>query len=85
MNPWLLTGFTDGEGCFHVSLIKNNQCKLGWSVQPNFQITLHIKDYPLLKEIKNFFGIGSIYKYGNTIVKYSVRSLKDLSIIIKPF
>ena len=49
MNPWFLTGFTDGEGCFHVSVIKNNQYKLGWSVQPNFQITLHIKDYPLLK------------------------------------
>ena len=85
MNPWFLTGFTDGEGCFHVSVIKYNEFKLGWKVQPNFQITLHKKDYPLLKEIKNFFGIGSIYLHGNTLVKYSVKPLKDLGIIIKHF
>ena len=80
-----VTGFTDGEGCFHVSVIKDNEFKLGWMVQPNFQITLYKKDYPLLKEIKNFFGIDSIYIHGNTLVKYSVKPLKDLGIIIKHF
>ena len=23
LNPWFVTGFTDGEGCFHVSITKN--------------------------------------------------------------
>ena len=85
MNPLFVTGFTDGEGSFGIYFTKYSQSRAGYFIQPNFQITLHKKDYALLKEIKNFFGIGSIYQDGNTLVKYSVRSLKDLGIIIKHF
>lgn len=29
INPWLITGFTDGEGCFIVSVTKDNKYKTG--------------------------------------------------------
>ena len=29
LNPWFFTGFTDAEGCFSISLIRNNQRKVG--------------------------------------------------------
>ena len=29
LNPNFVTGFSDGEGCFHVSIRKNNRIKLG--------------------------------------------------------
>jgi hypothetical protein len=35
--------------------------------------------------VKEFFGVGGIYKDGDRYIKYSVKSLKDLAIIIKHF
>ena len=29
LNPWFLTGFTDGEGCFRVRISKRNERKTG--------------------------------------------------------
>jgi len=46
---------------------------------------LHKKDYALLEMVKEIFGVGGIYKDGDRYIKYSVRSLKDLAIIIKHF
>jgi len=31
MSPWFLTGFTDAEGCFRISILKNKNYK---STQP---------------------------------------------------
>ena len=85
LNPFYVTGFTDGEGSFGIYFTKYSQSKAGYLIQPNFQITLHKNDYALLEKIKNFFGVGGIYKDGKNLFKYSVRSLKDLGIIIKHF
>jgi hypothetical protein len=29
LNPWFITGFTDGEGCFTLSIVKDNRSKRG--------------------------------------------------------
>jgi len=29
LNPWFITGFTDGEGCFYIRITKKNQMKIG--------------------------------------------------------
>jgi hypothetical protein len=39
----LISGFADAESCFSVFIDKNRKLKIGWSVQPSFVITLHIK------------------------------------------
>lgn len=49
LNPNLLTGFIDGEGCFHISIVKDEKLKIGWRVRPHFQIGLHLKNIVLME------------------------------------
>jgi hypothetical protein len=48
LNPWFLTGFTDGDGSFSIIVSKDIKGKLLCKVQPVFTIGLHGKDLPLL-------------------------------------
>jgi hypothetical protein len=64
LNPYFVTGFIDGEGCFTVSIIKRPERKLGWQVIITFQIGLSPKDKDLLNQIQGYFGTGKIYKEG---------------------
>ena len=87
INPWFICGFTDGEGCFSVSIIENKEFKTGKRVLPSFQITLHKKDKPLLEQIQSYplFGVGKIYKQGSELIQFRVQSLKDLKVVIDYF
>jgi hypothetical protein len=29
LDPWFITGFTDAEGCFTLSIVRNNKMKAG--------------------------------------------------------
>jgi len=57
--PWLV-GFTDGEGCFHVSITRNNTTKSGYQVIVEFTIVQHVKDLELLKAIQDFLKCGIV-------------------------
>ena len=58
LNPFFVSGFCDAEGCFTISVIKNNS-NLGWTVkQRSFQIKLHEKDLDLLKKNSKLFWCG---------------------------
>jgi hypothetical protein len=48
-------------------------------------MSLHKRDEAFLKEIMDFFGVGSITKSGPETLQYAVQSTKDLAIIIKHF
>lgn len=76
IQPWFITGFTDGEGCFVVSIYRSNKSKIGWQVVVNFRIALHKKDLELLKLIQTYFnGVGWIkIDRGNYV--FSVGSTK---------
>jgi len=90
IEAWIL-GFTDGEGCFSVSFIKNKTTKTGWQIFPEFVITQGAKSLPALKIIKEYFGCGRLFinkRYDNHrehLYRYCVRSLKDLEQTIIPF
>lgn len=85
LDPNYITGFTDGEGCFTVSISSNSRYKTGYKIKVTFQIGLHINDITLLEQIKLFFGVGYITKLGAESVQFRVSSLKDLNIIIDHF
>jgi hypothetical protein len=85
LNPWFITGFADGEGCFMISLLKVQGSNLGWGVKPIFQIHLHQKDLPILNCIKSYLGVGNIALRTNGSCFYSVQSIKDLEVIINHF
>ena len=85
INPWFITGLTDGEGSFIVGVVRNNNYKTGWNIKARFQIALHSKDIHLLLLIQNYFGVGKIRKSKAELVIYSVESIKELEIIINHF
>jgi len=85
INPWFLTGFTDGEGCFSIKIQQNAKLKTKWRVRACFSITLHIKDLLLLESIKNSLGVGNISKSGEKALIYAVDSSKDIPVIINHF
>lgn len=86
INPWFITGFSDGESSFTASISRNNKSKLGWTIGLSYIIYLSIRDVRLLEQIKLYFNVGSItYKLDKGLVMYRVRSLKELAVIIKFF
>ena len=85
MDPWFVTGFTDGEGCFNITISKDNQQKIGWAVKLAFTIGLNEKDINLLKKIQLKFNVGNIYKYGSNLFQLRVVSIKNLTKIIDHF
>lgn len=90
MANWI-SGFTDGEGCFVVSVIKNPTTRFGKQIFPEFVITQGAKSLVALEAIKNFFGCGSIVlnkRYDNHnehLYRYCVRSVSELDEKIIPF
>ncbi len=87
---WII-GFTDGEGCFSVSIIKNKTSKLGWQVFPEFVITQGEKSLDALTLFKDYFNCGKIFKnnryddHKENLLRFCVRSMDDLNEKIIPF
>lgn len=74
----------DGEGCFIISISKDQKNKIGWRVQLFFQIGIHEKDQALLESIKNYWGVGSI-RQEEQMLQYRASSKQDLKVIINHF
>jgi len=87
---WIV-GFTDGEGCFSIAVIKNKTTKFGKQIFPEFVITQGVKSLTALEKVKSFFDCGNIFinkRYDNhneNLYRYCVRSLHDLDQKIIPF
>jgi len=90
MSHWIV-GFTDGEGCFTVSIINNHTTRFGKQVFPEFVITQGAKSLRALDLIKRFFGCGQIVlnkRYDNHnehLYRHCVRSTTELNERIIPF
>jgi hypothetical protein len=61
LNPNFLTGFTDAEGSFTISIYSDKKATTKIRVMARFKIGLNKKDLPLLMQFQQFFGgIGTI-------------------------
>tara|TARA_Y100000310_G_scaffold242682_1_gene246852 strand:+ start:1828 stop:2313 length:486 start_codon:yes stop_codon:yes gene_type:complete len=89
LNASWIVGFTDGEGCFHVSLNKNPKMTLNYQVLPEFRIVQNKKDEQLLEKIKDYFGFGSIRinrkDHHGTRMEFRVRGKDNIDKIINFF
>ena len=85
ISPWWLTGFVDAEGCFRISVTRNDNYVCGWRVKLYFEIHIHKKDLALLELIQKFFGVGNIYIKNDNSITYLVTSVKDLQVILEHF
>lgn len=85
LHPNWVTGFSDGESSFSVSISKNLKYKTGWSLIPAFAIELNNKDISLLYRIQEYFGVGKVQILENKgHAVYVVNSIKDLHNVIIP-
>jgi LAGLIDADG endonuclease len=85
LDPWFVTGLTDGEGCFCISLAVRAKLRTGLEVRPSFSLSLNEKDLQLLEDLQAFFGCGWIRESkSDRTFKYEVRSIGDLSSRILP-
>lgn len=85
LEPQWVVGFTDGEGCFHIGISKNETYQLGFQVLPEFVIVQHQRDIKLLHGLKSFFGCGVVRQNHGDRYCFRVRKFEDLSQIIVPF
>ena len=89
LDAFWITGFSDGEGCFHVSINKIPKMSLGWQALPEFRIVQHSKDEKVLHEIKDYFGFGKVTinrtDHHGTRKEFRVRGLENLNKLIEFF
>src|SRR3989344_1488988 len=84
LNPFYITGFTEGEGSFYVGILPRKM-KEGFEVRPSFSLSQNEKDKELIEALINFFGCGFVrYSKSDNTFKYEVRSLEDLQSKIIP-
>lgn len=84
LNPHFVTGFSDAESCFNLTISKNIKHTIGWSVKLVFNIHLHSKDLDTLYLIQRFFARGNVTLYGDSAM-YQVVRLSDLACVIDHF
>ncbi len=80
-----VTGFVDGEGCFHVSINPQPEMTAGYQVLPEFTVVQHERDVQLLYALKAFFGCGVVRKNHGNRMAYRVRGKEHLLQTIIPF
>ena len=62
IDPNWLAGFTSGEECFLINIVKSQRYKLGEAVQLIFKITQHERDEQLIISLIESLKCGNIYK-----------------------
>ena len=80
-----IVGFTDGEGCFHVSVSKQKPHEIGYQVLPEFTVAQHKRDIKILYALKSYFNCGVVRNQRKNIYCYRVRKREHLINIIIPF
>ena len=85
---WVV-GFVDGEGCFHISINKQDSMTTGYQVLPEFTVVQHEQDVKVLNALKAFFKCGVVRvnrkDKTSTRMAYRVRNVRHLLDIISPF
>jgi len=90
IQPWYITGFTEGEGTFHVAISYDSKTRFGIKIIPEFHINQSYLRKVLLEKIKDYFDCGYIranhaQNKKDTTFVYVVRNRNDLKNKIIPF
>jgi hypothetical protein len=89
LDPWWIVGFTDGEGCFSVSVHRNDLARPtgGWHLQPTFQVSQHEDHRVILLALRDFFDCGTVRSKGekSAVEVYVVHSTIKLVERVIPF
>lgn len=83
-DPNWLSGFSEAEACYYISIYDSPKSKLGKGIQLVYVVTQHIRDEELLKELINYFGCGK-YSKRKEAGDFKVLSIKEINTKIIPF
>ena len=80
LDPWYITGFFEGEGCFSVSIHPHPSSRFGWFIDPVVQTYQHVDSKVLLERIKSYFDCGAIRPKGpnSNVLTFSVESRRTI-------
>lgn len=83
-DSWL-SGFTDAEGCFNVSITANGKYSLGHVIKIRY--LLDQKNSSILLVIQNLFGFGKVTLRSKTdgVYRYTVTGFKSVNDVISYF
>jgi hypothetical protein len=85
LDPWFVTGLTEGEGCFCVSFSVRPRMRTGLEVRPSFALSLNERDGKLLQDLQTYFGCGAIRRSrADRTFKFESRSTRELIASIVP-
>ena len=85
---YYIVGLVDGEGCFSISIKKQDDTKFGWVIDPVFHVTQSRDHAVVLEILKRIFNCGRIIpKPGqeSTMLQYIVDARRHLAEKIIPF
>lgn len=93
LNPFYISGFTDGEGSFSFSILRNKTQKIGWAVRLNFSLVAakNPANERQFQLIKDYFGVGQVVERkaltpnSNPSIYFVVRNFQDCIVIRKHF
>ncbi len=80
-----ITGFVDGEGCFHVGINPHKEMTTGFQVLPEFTVVQHKRDVQILHALKAYFDCGVVRVNHGDRMAYRVRGQQHLLERIVPF
>ncbi len=86
-SPWFLTGFTEAEGNFDISLFLNPKALAHTGIKFRFRLSANYKDIVLLCAIKNYFGSGqiSLIRKDTGVITMEISSIEIIKNKIIPF
>ncbi len=85
---YYIVGLVDGEGCFSISIKKQEDTRFGWVIDPVFHVTQRKEKALVLYLLKKVFNCGRIIpKPGqeNSMLQYVVDARRSLVEKIIPF
>jgi hypothetical protein len=90
LNPFWMSGFIDGEGCFSISFSLRQKMKWGLEIRPSFSVTQkndkNLINLELFKQIPLFFKCGYLrFNKQDNMCLYETRNLTDIQKNIIPF
>ncbi|OTA72512.1 hypothetical protein M434DRAFT_26194 [Hypoxylon sp. CO27-5] len=80
-DPFWLSGFTDGDGCFRIKTRKSAAHKFGVSVNLGFILTQHIRDLALIQnllDLADFFLAAKIIQKKDHLTERGYRQILSL-------
>ncbi len=85
LNPYYVTGLTDGEGSFSISFNPRPKLKVGWETRPSFSLAQNYRSRDILYKIQEYFNCGSIRESKrDNCWKYEVRNVEEIANNIIP-